>query len=172
MYRRTFVRLSLCALGAGCTATVAPGPQEPQWRKHFASLQRDAILINTDERMLHYWRQGGAEYRAYPVGVAESPELLRTGQTHVVAKEVDPAWGPTPAMLRRNPNLPRYIPPGPDNPLGSHSLHLSWKYYQIHGTDDPASVGRKSTSGCFRLMNAHVETLYRLVRVGTPVVVV
>jgi len=44
----------------------------------------------------------------------------------VIRKVEGPSWAPTPAMRERNPEWPARIGPGPDNPLGTHALYLSW----------------------------------------------
>ena len=60
-------------------------------------------------------------------------------------------------MKERNPEWPDYVPPGPDNPLGTRALHLSWTYYRIHGTHDTRKIGRRSSNGCIGLYNEHIE---------------
>ena len=55
---------------------------------------------------------------------------------------VGPDWRPTESMRKRDPQLPEYMPPGPDNPLGTHALYLSWPNYRIHGTSDTRKIGR------------------------------
>lgn len=42
----------------------------------------------------------------------------------------------------------------------------------IHGNNDPAAIGHKSSSGCIRLYNNDVLELERYVLIGTPVVIV
>ena len=75
----------------------------------------------------------------------------------------------TKKMRERDPKLPEFMPPGPDNPLGSHALYLSWPSYRIHGTSDTRKIGRKSSSGCIGLYNEQIEELFNLVEIGTPV---
>ena len=52
--------------------------------------------------------------------------------------------------------------------LGTFRLNLG-DGYAIHGTDEPASIGRSVSHGCVRLRNEDIETLYNIVPVGTPV---
>lgn len=52
--------------------------------------------------------------------------------------------------------------------LGVNRLYLG-DGYGIHGTDAPASIGRGASHGCVRVRNEDVETLWRIVPVGTPV---
>ena len=43
--------------------------------------------------------------------------------------------------------------------------------YRIHGTNDPASIGKHMSSGCIRMLNADVIDLYNRVNIGTKVIV-
>ena len=52
--------------------------------------------------------------------------------------------------------------------LGVNRLYLG-DGYGIHGTDDPNSVGSAASHGCVRLRNEDIETLYRIVPIGTVV---
>ena len=52
--------------------------------------------------------------------------------------------------------------------LGTHRLNLG-DGYALHGTDQPASIGRSVSHGCVRLRNEDIEMLYQMVPVGTPV---
>ena len=52
--------------------------------------------------------------------------------------------------------------------LGTYRLVLG-DGYGIHGTDTPSSIGRSASHGCVRLRNEDIETLYRMVPIGTPV---
>jgi hypothetical protein len=54
--------------------------------------------------------------------------------------------------------------------LGANRLYLG-DGYGIHGTDNPTSIGRSVSHGCIRVRNEDIETLFRIVPVGTPVYV-
>ena len=139
------------------------------WKDHFKNLNRGAILVDTKTRSLHYWNQNGTEYKVFPTSVPLNKELTRLGYTKVTKKVVGPEWRPTKKMRERDPQLPEFMPPGPDNPLGSHALYLSWPSYRIHGTSDTRKIGRQSSSGCVGLYNEQIEELFNLVEIGTPV---
>ncbi len=139
------------------------------WRDHFDSLKNGVILSDTSSRMLQYWSEDGSIYRIYPTSVPMSEDLTRRGYTRVVRKVEGPSWAPTPAMKRRNPDWPDFVPPGPDNPLGTHALYLSWQYYRIHGTNDTRKIGRRSSNGCIGLYNEQIAELFELAKVGTQV---
>lgn len=139
------------------------------WRDHFDSLKNGVILSDTTSRMLQFWSEDESVYRLYPTSVPLSEDLTRLGYTSVIRKVVGPSWAPTPAMKKRNPEWPDFVPPGPDNPLGTHALYLSWQYYRIHGTNDTRKIGRKSSNGCIGLYNEQIAELFDLVKIGTQV---
>lgn len=143
-----------------------------EWQPYFSNLTNGAILVDIDSRALHYWGDNNGVYKLYPSSVPLSEELTRRGRTRVTLKDPEPDWRPTPSMLQRNPDWPDYIPPGPDNPLGTRSLHLSWTYYRIHGTHDTRKIGRQSSNGCIGLYNEHIEELYAMANVGTQVLLI
>ncbi len=139
------------------------------WRPYFSSTRNGAILVDTISRTLHFWSEDQTIYKLYPTSVPLTDELTRRGRTKVIRKVVGPTWSPTPNMLKRNPEWPRFIPAGPDNPLGTHALYLSWKYYRIHGTQDTRKIGRRSSNGCIGLYNENIAELFSLTKVGTQV---
>ena len=142
------------------------------WRPYFADLRNGAILVDIDSRAVHYWAEAQDIYKLYPSSVPLTEELTRRGRTQVTFKDPEPDWRPTPSMKKRNPEWPDYIGPGPDNPLGTRALHLSWTYYRIHGTHDTRKIGRRSSNGCIGLYNEHIEELYQMAKVGTQVLLI
>lgn len=88
----------------------------------------------------------------------------------VTMKREWPAWSPPSAMLRRRPDLPRYIPGGLDNPLGARALYLDSSMYRIHGSNEPQTIGYAVSSGCIRITNADVIDLYSRTGIGARVV--
>lgn len=143
-----------------------------QWQPYFNNLKNGAVLVDIDSRALHYWSEDGATYKLYPTSVPLSEDLTRRGRTQIVKKVEGPSWRPTPAMKLRNPEWPDFVGPGPDNPLGTHALHLSWEYYRIHGTHDTRKIGRRSSNGCIGLYNEHIAELFALTRNGTQVLLI
>lgn len=84
------------------------------------------------------------------------------GNFKIVNKLVNPTWYKDGTA----------IPPGnPENILGVRWLGFDLAGYGIHGTNDPASLGRQITQGCVRMSNQDVEELYTIVPVGTEVTI-
>lgn len=142
------------------------------WREYFTNLDNGAILCDLDSRCVHFWSADESVYRLYPSSVPISEDLTRRGSTHVTRKIEGPSWRPTPAMRERNPEWPEFVPPGPDNPMGTHALYLSWTYYRVHGTHDTRKIGRRSSNGCIGLYNEHIAELFAHARVGTQVLLI
>jgi len=139
------------------------------WRDHYDDLRGGVIISDTTARVLQYWSEDGNIHKIYPTSVPLSEDLTRRGYTEIIRKVEGPSWAPTPNMLKRNPEWPRYVGPGPDNPLGTHALYLSWQYYRIHGTNDTRKIGRRSSNGCIGLYNEQIAELFGMADVGTKV---
>ncbi|WP_435988583.1 L,D-transpeptidase [Sulfitobacter sp. SH24] len=142
------------------------------WRPYFSDTRNGAVLVDIDSRAVHYWSEDQSVYKLYPSSVPLTEDLTRRGRTRIIKKVEGPSWRPTPSMLKRNPEWPPYVGPGPDNPLGSHALYLSWTYYRIHGTHDTRKIGRKSSNGCIGLYDEHIAELFAFTKVGTQVLLI
>ncbi len=132
---------------------------------------RDGIVVNTGDMRLYHFLPNELP-RSYPIGIAKEGYATPQGDTKVVRKKANPTWYPTASALKDDPDLPREVPPGPDNRLGAFALYLGWPSYLIHGTNDPRGVGRHSSRGCIRLYPEHIEELFARAPVGTKVRVV
>lgn len=142
------------------------------WQPYFSNLRNGAVLVDIQSRALHFWSEDESVYKLYPTSVPLTEDLTRKGRTEITRKVEGPTWAPTPAMKIRNPEWPDFIGPGPDNPMGTHALHLSWQYYRIHGTHDTRKIGRRSSNGCVGLYNEQIAELYELTKVGTQVLLI
>lgn len=142
------------------------------WEPYFDNLKNGAILVDVTSRALHYWSEDGGTYKLFPTSVPLTEDLTRRGRTSIIRKVEGPSWAPTPAMKKRNPEWPDFVGPGPNNPLGTHALYLTWTYYRIHGTHDTRKIGRRSSNGCIGLFNEHISELYSYAKLGTQVLLI
>ena len=128
------------------------------------------IVVDTAARRL-YLVKGPSTALSYPVSVGR--EGFTWAGTEKISRMASwPDWHPPAEMRERDPRLPTKMTGGVRNPLGAKALYLGNTLYRIHGTSDARSIGRASSSGCFRMHNKHVVDLARRVRIGTRVVVV
>jgi lipoprotein-anchoring transpeptidase ErfK/SrfK len=129
-----------------------------------------SIVIDHRGRQLFFIESRTRALR-YPISVGR--EGFGWTGTQRVSKVVDwPDWHPPASMRARDPRLPAHMRGGLKNPLGAKAIYLGNTLYRIHGTNDPKSIGRASSSGCFRMLNGHVVDLASRIGVGTTVTVV
>lgn len=133
---------------------------------------RDGIVINLAEMRLYNFIDDPNNPITHPIGIGRDGLNTPTGETKVVRKKEGPTWRPTPRMRKEHPELPEAVPPGDDNPLGTHALYLGWPQYLIHGTHKPLGVGRRVSSGCIRMYPEDIITTFADVPVGTKVTVI
>jgi lipoprotein-anchoring transpeptidase ErfK/SrfK len=127
------------------------------------------IVIDTPNKFLFLVQPGGKAMR-YGIGVGR-PGFEWAGVKSVTMKKEWPDWRPPAQMLKRRPDLPRFMPGGADNPLGARAMYLGSSLYRIHGTNEPHTIGQAVSSGCIRMTNDDVTDLYTRVRVGSKVIV-
>ena len=133
------------------------------------AVPHDGIVVNLGQYRLFYFPRGGQRVLTYPLGLGVIGWQTPLGTTRIVMKEPHPVWYPPDSMRRVEPDLPKVVPAGPDNPLGNYALHLGWPRVLIHGTDKPDGIGRNVSHGCIHLYPEDIEQLFSLVSVGTPV---
>ncbi|MBA1158879.1 L,D-transpeptidase [Microvirga mediterraneensis] len=134
-----------------------------------SSYEAGTILVDTrGRRLLRVLSPTRAVQ--YPIGVGRQG-FTWTGELPVSRKASWPDWRPPKEMRQRDPRLPAFMQGGPKNPLGARAIYLGETLYRIHGTNEPGSIGRAVSSGCFRMFNEDIIDLARRTPVGTRVVV-
>ena len=134
----------------------------------------DGIVINVSELRLYYFTRKGSSrlVRIFPIGTGSEGHDTPPGKYRVVQKVVKPAWHVPESIREEKPELPKVVPPGPDNPLGSHALRLSSNSILIHGTNKPWGVGMRVSHGCIRLYPEDISRFFPMVPAGTKVTIV
>ena len=132
------------------------------------------IHVDAVARYLYHVEEGGTAMR-YGVAIARG-NLYEPG-VYTVRRLVEwPHWTPTQSMIARDPEYAQWangMEPGPTNALGSRAIYLYVgqrdTYLRIHGTPHPRSIGGRASSGCVRMVMAHINTLYPNVEMGSTV---
>ncbi|HPD93133.1 MAG: L,D-transpeptidase [Rhodobacter sp.] len=137
-------------------------------------LRAGDIHVDAVARYLYHIHDDGTAMR-YGVALGRN-DLYQPGVFTVGRKAKWPQWTPTATMIARDPDYAQYadgMPGGPTNPLGSRALYLYSggrdTYLRIHGTPQPRSVGYRASSGCVRMVMAHIIDLYENVQTGATV---
>lgn len=131
------------------------------------------IVINLPEMRLYYFPfYSDIGVISFPIGIGDIGRGTPLGTFFIIDRIKHPSWYVPRSIRRERPDLPRVMPPGPDNPMGSHALRLSKRSILIHGTNRPFSIGRKASHGCIRLYPEDIVRLFRMVRTGTRVTII
>ncbi len=140
------------------------------------SAAREGIVLNLAELRLYYFPPNTNTVVTFPVGIGRAGWTTPVGQTQIVLKRPNPVWIP-PDNIREEAEehgreLPDVYPAGPHNPLGLFAMNLGWAGYRMHGTNEPDSIGLRSSHGCIRLYPEDIDSLFHQVDVGTKVTVI
>jgi len=121
---------------------------------------RFSVVVDKSQNVL-FLKENDEIIKTYRVSTG-SNNSTPVGTFKVENKLVDPVWYSTSAV----------VPAGsPENILGTRWLGISKAGYGIHGTTDPASLGKQVTAGCVRMLNADVEEVYAILPTGTEVTI-
>ena len=116
-----------------------------------------SIVIDSKGRQL-FLVTSPTEALHYPISVGR--EGFSWAGTETISRKAEwPDWHPPEEMRYRDRRLPEKMTGGIKNPLGAMALYLGSSLYRIHGTNDPKSIGRAASSGCFRMLNGHIVDL-------------
>jgi lipoprotein-anchoring transpeptidase ErfK/SrfK len=159
---------------------VPTAPLDPQFERYEVDYQTSekpgTVVVYTADRLLYFVLPGGKAIR-YGVGVGDEAFGWK-GKTDIARKAEWPSWTPPTEMLLRWPHLRHRaggMAGGPENPLGARALYLYQDgrdtLYRIHGTNEPESIGRASSSGCIRMRNVDAIDLFNRVSIGARVIV-
>ncbi len=127
------------------------------------------IEINLSTNRLTFY-DGLKVLKTYPVATGQPSFPTPQGTWEIVYKRMHPTWtNPDPEGWGKE--MPKSIPPGPGNPLGTRAMSTSASGILIHGTYASGSIGTYASHGCIRMFLSDVEALYPQVPIGTPVLI-
>lgn len=134
------------------------------------------IHVDAVARYLYHIRANGTAMR-YGVAIARG-NLYEPGRYTIRRKAKWPIRTPTEAMIERDPEEYAQhadgMDAGPNNPLGSRAFYLFEggrdTYLRIHGSPHPNSIGGRASSGCVRMVMAHIIGLYEQVNTGSTAI--
>ena len=136
----------------------------------------EGIVINSAEMRLYYYPKGTNTVIVLPIGIGQlGKDTPIKWVTKVERKKAGPTWTPTANIRARYKamgiELPGVVPAGPDNPMGHHAIRLAayGGVYLLHGTNADFGIGMRVSSGCIRLRDDDIKTLFKHVTPGTKV---
>lgn len=158
-----------------------PGSElsERGWDKTLVSLgvaadqpEVDSILVDKSDGWLRALDNEGKIIAQFPVTTGSSHDPLPIGQWTVKGVARNPEFHYNPKLFWdvSDSKDKQLLPPGPNSPVGVVWIDLSKPHYGIHGTGEPATIGRTESHGCVRLTNWDAARVAGMVRPGTKVV--
>jgi lipoprotein-anchoring transpeptidase ErfK/SrfK len=140
----------------------APPPPKPAVRVS-VSKSSSALTVTADDGKVVFYAPvtTGSEYDPLPIGEWKVNGVQLSPTFHYNPKLF---WDADPSHAKAK------IPAGPNNPVGLVWVDISKEHYGLHGTPEPAVIGRTESHGCVRLTNWDALRLAALVQPGTPVV--
>src|SRR5699024_8287679 len=138
--------------------------------------KRSGIVSNIPEMRTYYFLKDSDKVYVYPVGVGRMDWKTPLGSWAITRKQENPAWYPPESIRKEHVEmgrgvLPKVVPAGPDNPLGTRVLRLALPSYLLHGTNEQTGIGMRVTHGCMRFYPQHIEHIYEMVPINTMVTI-
>ncbi len=128
------------------------------------------IRVSKNERSVTAYDDQGNALAWYPATIGSEHDPLPLGEWKIRGVSRNPRFRYNPELFwdARPGEGKEWIPAGPNNPVGVAWIDLSKPHYGIHGTPEPANVGKTESHGCIRLTNWDVWELQQMVSPGTP----
>lgn len=129
------------------------------------------IVADKSLQQLFAYAEGGGLVSAYPVtiGSRQTPSPTGTHRVKAIAVEANYTYRPDENFTQGDNTEMLVLPPGPNGPVGRVWIDLSKPTYGIHGTAEPAEIGKTFSHGCVRMTNWDATELAHLVSKGTTV---
>ncbi|MGN5374298.1 L,D-transpeptidase family protein [Sphingomonas hankookensis] len=133
--------------------------------------QADRVVVDKSEGWLRAY-SGDRILAQVPATMGSAHDPLPIGRWTIQGVAANPDWQYNPAILRHadKSDSKEIVPPGPNNPVGVVWIDLSKEHYGIHGTAEPANIGKTESNGCIRLTNWDAARLSLMVKPGTPAI--
>jgi lipoprotein-anchoring transpeptidase ErfK/SrfK len=131
-----------------------------------------SIVVDKSESTVELLDAEGKAIAQYPASTGSEHDPLPVGEWKITGVSLDPTFHYNPELFwDADPSHAKArIAPGPNNPVGVAWIDLSKPHYGIHGTPEPATVGKSQTHGCIRVTNWSAREIAQSVKAGIPAV--
>lgn len=129
------------------------------------------VVVDKSDSVLRLEDASGKLVAQFPVTTGSAQFPLPIGKWEVTDIAHDPIWYYDPALIANTDagDQKREIPAGPNNPVGTTWISISKPHYGIHGTPNPAKIGKTASNGCIRMTNWSAAALAKVVSSGMTV---
>jgi len=123
------------------------------------------VIVNKTKNELAFINENKVQ-TVVSVGTGKTQELTPEGLFTITVKAIEPYF--------RRGNIPGG---DPKNPLGARWIGFDaqdtdGRTYGIHGTNQPASIGKYVSQGCIRSQNEVISSLFPLIPLGTKILII
>lgn len=140
--------------------------------------QASPVVVVVDQQthlthVLQYRDETLVDVLCVPNATGKAATPTPNCRARIVMKELNPTWTP-PASIDPQQRVVAPFSKTKKNPLGMANLRLNIDRGMIalHGTNEPKRIGQSVSHGCIRHLNKDILTIYKAVRIGTPVYIV
>ncbi len=150
---------------SGRSANGTPPAQTPPKPDVTVTVSRNASALTVTDN-------AGQVLMYAPVTTGSGHDPLPIGEWKVNGVQFYPKFRYNPELFwDADPSHTKaLLPSGPNNPVGLVWIDISKEHYGLHGTPEPATIGKTESHGCVRLTNWDALKLAGLVKPGTKVV--
>ena len=129
------------------------------------------VVVDKSESALLIEDDSGRVVAHFPVTTGSAQFPLPIGEWKITGVAHDPVWQFDPDLIAGTDASDKEaeIPAGPNNPVGTTWIDLTKEHYGIHGTPNPAKIGKTESNGCIRMTNWSDAALAEAVKPGLPV---
>jgi len=150
----------------------SPAPAEAAKPSTASAKPNIIVTVSKSESAATVTDESGKVIFYAPVTTGSQHDPLPIGEWKVNGVQFNPAFHYNPDLFwdADETHAKAKIPAGPNNPVGAVWIDISKEHYGLHGTPEPATIGKTESHGCVRLTNWDALKLASLVKPGTRVV--
>ncbi len=128
------------------------------------------VVVDKSDRQVRVFDDAGKLISQFPATIGSEHDPLPLGNWKIRGVAKLPSFNYNPDLFwdAAASDKKTKLPPGPNGPVGVVWIDLSKEHYGIHGTPEPAMIGRSESHGCIRLTNWDAAKLAQMVHPGIP----
>ncbi|TYT26134.1 murein L,D-transpeptidase [Luteimonas viscosa] len=128
------------------------------------------VVVDKSDSVVRLQDAEGKVYAQFPASTGSEHDPLPIGEWKIEGVAIDPTFHYNPELFwdADESHAKAILKPGPNNPVGTVWIDLSKEHYGIHGTPEPAQIGKTESHGCIRMTNWSARAVADAVEPGTP----
>lgn len=132
----------------------------------------DRVVVSKSDSVVRLLDAEGTVFAQFPASTGSEHDPLPIGDWTIEGVATDPTFHYNPELFwDADPSHAKAVlAPGPNNPVGTVWIDLSKPHYGIHGTPEPANIGKTQSHGCIRMTNWSARRVAEVVRPGMTAV--